>query len=76
MGVLSGSSARVKSLIFRQTNDPRFAPYPNLNFTVYYERQLSPVRNKTELQRVSNCTTEFINLNSNILAHRIEESQM
>jgi hypothetical protein len=54
MGVLSGSSARVKELIHKEINDSRLDKYPNLNHTVYSERHLMPVRDKQELQKVSN----------------------
>lgn len=53
MGIISGSSAHVKSLAYKiDREDPRHNNFPDLNYSVYSERRLSPSRTKEKLERI------------------------
>jgi hypothetical protein len=52
MGIISGSSSNVKTLVHKEDDSSEWRDYPNLNHSVYAEAHLPPVRNKEELVRI------------------------
>eukprot|EP01039_Chlorochromonas_danica_P007592 gene7592-8392_t len=52
-GIISGSSAGLKSLAFKEDpDDAKHNGFPNLNCTVYVEYRFSPVREKLQLEEI------------------------